>query len=139
MHLLTPCPNMLISLIDQFRISNGWMDGQPGGPMGGGGCQARPPEYRIRTLDQYILSFFLYCNNPHTHVQTGTYVLALADGWTYMYMNRRQTRRQVIYNMLLCIIMDATGTATAYTCMLMHRHSGCIIHEHATPELSLGF
>ena len=25
-----------------------------------------------------------------------------------------------------------TGSATDYTCMLMHRHSGCIIHEHAT-------
>ena len=25
-----------------------------------------------------------------------------------------------------------TGSATAYTCMLMHRHSGCIMHEHAT-------
>ena len=25
-----------------------------------------------------------------------------------------------------------TGSATAYTCMLMHRHSSCIIHEHAT-------
>ena len=29
-HLLTPRPNMLISLIDQFTIFNGWMDGQPG-------------------------------------------------------------------------------------------------------------
>ena len=45
-HLLTPRPNMLISLIDQFTIFNGWMDGQPGGPrrrsriflsVGGGG------------------------------------------------------------------------------------------------------
>ena len=25
-----------------------------------------------------------------------------------------------------------TRSATAYTCMLMHRHSGCIIHKHAT-------
>ena len=25
-----------------------------------------------------------------------------------------------------------TGSTTAYTCMLMHRHSGCIKHEHAT-------
>ena len=24
------------------------------------------------------------------------------------------------------------GSATAYTCMLMNRHSGCTIHEHAT-------
>ena len=30
-HLLTPCPNMLISLIDQFRIFNGWMDGWTAG------------------------------------------------------------------------------------------------------------
>ena len=31
-HLLTPRPNMLISLIDQFTIFNGWTDGQPAEP-----------------------------------------------------------------------------------------------------------
>ena len=32
-HQLTLRPNMLISLIDHLTIFNGWMDGQPGGPM----------------------------------------------------------------------------------------------------------
>ena len=25
-----------------------------------------------------------------------------------------------------------SASITAYTCMLMHKHSGCIIHKHAT-------
>ena len=55
-HQLTLRPNMLISLINQWSIFNGWMDGQPGGPMRrsrnfcqGSGVQARRAEYRIGT------------------------------------------------------------------------------------------
>ena len=54
-HQLTLRPNMLISLTDHLQLSmDGWIDGQPGGPMygsriilsrevggGGGGVQAR--------------------------------------------------------------------------------------------------
>ena len=60
MHQLTLRPNMLISLINQWTIFNGWIDGQPGGPMRGSrnfcqgvGVQARRPEYRIRTWDTH--------------------------------------------------------------------------------------
>ena len=46
-HLLTPRPNMLISLIDQFIIFNGWMDSRadPGADPGfflKGGGGSRP-------------------------------------------------------------------------------------------------
>ena len=59
----------LISLIDQFTIFNGWMDGwtaertqAPHDPgffcQGRGeGIQARWPEYRIRTWDQYMRTY----------------------------------------------------------------------------------
>ena len=69
-HLLTPCPNMLISLIDQFRIFNGWTAGRTQARIQdfcqGVGVQARPPEYRIRTWDQYI----------HTYVHVGIHTYA---------------------------------------------------------------
>ena len=70
-HQVTLRPNMLISLINQWTIFNGWMDGQPGGPMRGSrnfcqgvGVQARRPEYRIRTWDTHART----CT--HTCIQT---------------------------------------------------------------------
>ena len=105
-HLLTPRPNMLISLIDQFTVFNGWMDGQSGGPrrrsrifLSGGGGGGPGPTARIQDphmgpihtyvrIQTYIRTYA--CTDRHMNVH------AHADGWTYMYMYRRQTKRQVI-------------------------------------------
>ena len=56
---MTLRPNMLISLTDHLQLSmDGWIDGQPGGPMYGsriilsrevGGRGPGPTAYRIRT------------------------------------------------------------------------------------------
>ena len=101
-HLLTPCPNMLISLIDQLRIFNGWMDGQPGSDpgffvRGGGGpgptARIQDPHCHMGPIHTYV------CIHTYAFTDRGMNVLAQADGWTYMYIYGRQTRRQVIYNM----------------------------------------
>ena len=75
-HQLTLRPNMLISLINQWTIFKGWMDGQSGGPMRGSrhffqgvGVQARRPEYRIRTWDTHTRA----CARVHTHTCIQTY------------------------------------------------------------------
>ena len=70
-HKLRLLPNMLISLIDQFTIFNGWMDGQPGRPRRGSRtfCQGGPgPTARIviRTWCQYI--------RTHTYIGLHTYI-----------------------------------------------------------------
>ena len=67
-HLLTPCPNLLISLIDQFRIFFGWMDGQLGTPRCGTRifCQGGPgPTARIQ--DPHM-------GPIHTYVRMYTYI-----------------------------------------------------------------
>ena len=75
---------------------------------GGGGVQARRPEYRIRTWNQYARTHArARTHAPPTHTHIHTYIRTYrqtheADGWTYMYMYRRQTKRQFI---LTCIIM----------------------------------
>ena len=106
-HLLTPRPNMLISLIDQFTIFNGWMDSRadPGVDRGffvsvcvgggGPGPTARIQDPHMGTLHTYVryISIYIYtyaCTDRHMNVH------AQADGWTYMYMYRRQTKTQVI-------------------------------------------
>ena len=76
---------------------------QAGGGGGGGGVKARRPEYRIRTWDQYIRTHARARTDAHTHTYICTdrhmNVHAQADEWTYMYMYRRQTKRQFIKNM----------------------------------------
>ena len=70
-----------------------------------GGVQARRPEYRIRTWDQYVRTrthtrtraHARTRAHTHTHAHTHMYRQTHeADGWTYMYMYRRQTKRQFI-------------------------------------------
>ena len=64
---------------------------------GGGGVGSRPDRQNTGSAhgtNTYVRMLHTYaCTDRHMHV------LAQADGWTYMYMYRRQTRRQVIYNM----------------------------------------
>ena len=102
-HLLTPCPNMLISLIDQFRMFNGWMDGQPGAPRRrsrvfcqGGGGGGGGPGLTARKQDLHMGPIHMYvCIHTYSLTDRHMNVLAQADGWTYMYMYRRQTRRNI--------------------------------------------
>ena len=120
---ITPRPNMLLKQQDenterklislqfsmdgwtarrtQARHDTGFFVGGGGG--GGRGVKARRPEYRIRTWDQNIRTHARARTDAHTHTSACTdrhmNVHAQADEWTYMYMYRRQTKRQFIKNM----------------------------------------
>ena len=100
-HQLTLRPNTLISLIDHFTIFNGWKDGwtdpcaDPGFLSVEGG-----PGPTASLLDPHMGPIHTYVRTrtharTHTHVQTTDRhmnVHAQADGSTYMYMYRRQTK-----------------------------------------------
>ena len=97
-HQLTLSPKTLISLIDHFTIFNGWMDSRANpcaDPefLSGEGVQARRPEYRIRTWDQYIRTHaYMYCMHTGTLTHTHTYIHTHVQTGTRMSMHRQTDR-----------------------------------------------
>ena len=79
---------------------------------GGPGPTARIQDPHMGPIHTYV------CIHTYAFTDRHMNVLAHADGWTYMYMYRRQTRRQVIYNM------------HNHTCACMSRHYLKISHEN---------
>ena len=87
-HQLTLHPTTLISLIDHFTIFNGWMHGQPSGPMCGSrifvrGRGSRPDGQNTGSAhgtNTYVRTYtYMHThthahirNHTHKHVQTGT-------------------------------------------------------------------
>ena len=104
-HQLTLRPNTLISLIG--HLMDGWTAERTHARIKdfckGKGVQARWPEYRIHTCDQYIRT----CIHTYMHTYACTdrhmNVNAQADGETYMYMYSGKLKYiQININ---CIIM----------------------------------
>ena len=117
---------MLISLIDQFRIFNGWMDGQPGGPrrgsrifcQGGPGPTARIQDLHMGPIHTYVCIHTYACTDRHMNV------LAQADGWTNMYMYRRQTKDRLF---ITCIIMYRDNVRNIHVRACLGIHARVII------------
>ena len=111
-HQLTLRPNTLISFIG--HLMDGWTAERTHARIKdfckGKGVQARWPEYRIRTCDQYIHT------NIHTYVQTGT----------LMFMHR-QTHRHTC----TCIDGKLKYIQINRNCIIMYRDNVRDIHARA--------
>ena len=86
-HQLTLRPKMLISLINQWIIFNGWMDGQPGEPMRGSRIFVRgrgPGPYGQSTGSAHT-----YTHTQRTHARTHTHT----HTYIHTYIYRLQTKR----------------------------------------------
>ena len=81
-HQLTLRLNMLISLIDQFTIFNGWKDGQKGWPMGGSrifcrgrgggpGRTARIQDLHMGPIPTYLPTYLCMNRQAHKCLRTG--------------------------------------------------------------------
>ena len=66
-HQLTLRPNMLISVIDQFAIFNGWMNGQSGVPGVDPDSHNTGSAHGTNT----IVCMYTHTIHTYTHVQTG--------------------------------------------------------------------
>ena len=108
-HQLTLRPNMLISLIDHFTIFNGWMDWWMD-------SQADP----CADLGWLVTGEGVWGGGGGQDQ-----IIELLHFIIYPFKNRGVEGFE-------WTPWTKTRSATAYTCMLMHRQSGCIIHEHAT-------
>ena len=141
-HHLTLHPNMLISIIDQFTIFNGWMNGQPGGPRrgsrifcqgwqgGGPGPTARIQDPHMGPIHTYLHACMSACMHTHTHIHiyacTDRHmnVHAQADGKTFTYIYKRQIKRHTGY---LNMHNHVQRQCQKHTCVCMSRHT-CACH-----------
>ena len=78
----------------QAQIQDFFVRGGGGGGGGGPGPTARIHDMHMRPIYTYVhIQTYIHtyaCTDRHMNVH------AQADGWTYMYKYRQQTKRQVI-------------------------------------------